>query len=555
MSPVVKQTRTQAVTSSAVEERLLPEQRILIVDNEQSVTSMIADALETLGYLVKVAISGHDAIAIVRSERFDLVLVSDMLPDLDAPELVQRARAVDPDTSAIIMTEGHNAGIESERIAIGSGLVLPKPFGKQELEAIVSQALQKHDITGEGLRLKTLMPLFEVSSALMSEVKLDRLFSLIVDIVKRETKADRVSLMLLDESSQELAIKAAVGLPAEIVKTARSALGQGIAGSVAQSGEAILLNGPVEQAGQDKEQAIASALCVPLKVKGKVIGVLNSSNITVEGSFTKSHLDMMTILAGQAAIAIENARLFEEVEAKQATLEQLLGELLRAQEEERERISTEIHDSVAQLMVSASYHTQSSSALLSQSKFDQARDEADRATKIIGTCVKELRGIVTDLYPPALSELGLLGALQENVEYFRRETGVASRVLSTTLPQQLSPVQEMVIYRVVQEALNNVRKHAQATDAEISLDANAGEITVQIRDNGKGFDVAGMRGTRQQSGRVGLLTMRSRAQMLGGNLKIEARAGGGTTVTLTIPRSTPDNLSRDSQPSVKGGIG
>jgi len=239
----------------------------------------------------------------------------------------------------------------------------------------------------------------------------------------------------------------------------------------------------------------------------------------------------------------------------QATLEQLLGELLRAQEEERERISTEIHDSVAQLMVSASYHTQSSSALLSQSKFDQARDEAERATKIIGTCVKELRGIVTDLFPPALSELGLLGALQENVEYFRRETGVASRVLSTTLPQQLSPVQEMVIYRVVQEALNNVRKHAQATDAEISLDANAGEITVQIRDNGKGFDATGMRGTRQQSGRVGLLTMRSRAQMLGGNLKIEARPGGGTTVTLTIPRSTPDNLSQDSQPSVKGGIG
>jgi len=533
----------------------LPEQRILIVDNEQSVTSMIADALETLGYLVKVAISGHDALAIVQSERFDLVLVSDMLPDLDAPALVQHARAVDPDTTAIIMTERYNTGIESERIAIASGPVLLKPFGKQELEAIVSQALHKHDVSGEGLRLKTLMPLFEVSSALMSEVKLDRLFSLIVDVVKRETKADRVSLMLLDESAQELAIKAAVGLPAEIVKTARSNLGQGIAGSVAQSGEALLLNGPVGPAGQDKEQAVASALCVPLKVKGKVIGVLNSSNVTEEGSFTKSHLDMMTILAGQAAIAIENARLFEEVEAKQATLEQLLGELLRAQEEERERISTEIHDSVAQLMVSASYHTQSSCALLSQSKFDQARDEAERATKIIGTCVKELRGIVTDLYPPALSELGLLGALQENVEYFRRETGVASRVLSTTLPQQLSPVQEMVIYRVVQEALNNVRKHAQATDAEISLDANAGEITVQIRDNGKGFDAAGMSGTRQQSGRVGLLTMRSRAQMLGGNLKIEARPGGGTTVTLTIPRSTPDNLSRDSQPSVKGGIG
>jgi signal transduction histidine kinase len=159
------------------------------------------------------------------------------------------------------------------------------------------------------------------------------------------------------------------------------------------------------------------------------------------------------------------------------------------------------------------------------------------------------------LYPPALSELGLLGALQENVEYFRRETGVACRILSTTLPEQLSPVQEMVIYRVVQEALNNVLKHAQATEAQISLDTDAAEITVQVSDNGKGFDVSGTRRPKSQSGGVGLLNMRSRAQMLGGNLSIKARFGGGTRVILTIPRSTPDNLSRDSQPSVKGGIG
>jgi two-component system sensor histidine kinase DegS len=192
---------------------------------------------------------------------------------------------------------------------------------------------------------------------------------------------------------------------------------------------------------------------------------------------------------------------------------------------------------------------------LAQSKFDRAREEAEYATKIISKCVKELRGIVTELYPPALSELGLLGALQENVEYFRRETGVACRVLSTTLPQQMSPVQEMVIYRVVQEALNNVRKHAQASEVQIGLRTDANEITVEIRDNGKGFDVAGARRSKSQSGGVGLLNMRSRAQMLGGDLKIEARPGAGTRVTLTIPRSSPDNLSRNSQPSVKGGSG
>lgn len=424
---------------------------------------------------------------------------------------------------------------------------------------------ERRDIAGEGLRLRTLLPLFEVSKALMSEVKLDRLFDLIVEVVQRETNADRVSLMLLDGASRELSIEAAVGLPGDVVSTTRAAVGQGIAGSVAQSGQALLLNGILQHEWEEEGQPITSAICVPLKVKGMVIGVLNSSNVTREGNFSESDLDMITILAGQAAIAIENARLFGEIGAKQATLEQLLAELLKAQEEERQRISTEIHDSVAQLMVSASYHTQSSSALLAQSKFDRAREEAELATKIIGRCVKELRGIVTELYPPALSELGLLGALQENVEYFRRETGKACRIVSTDLPPQMSGVQDMVIYRVVQEALNNVRKHARATETEIRLDTDESRITVEIWDNGRGFDAPSPGGARAASGGVGLLTMRSRAQMLGGDLAIETRPEGGTRVVLTIPRSSPDNQSRqenhsrdenqsrENPSSVKGG--
>lgn len=532
----------------------MPEERVLIVDDDRSLLSTAADALRARGYLVVTADSAPDAMATVEREAFDLVIASEKLADLDAATLIQRSRGVNPDSRVIIITEHHDAGTGLERSAVESNLILRKPFDEDELRATVDKALERRDVNSEGLRLRTLMPLFEVSNALMSEVQLERLFSLIVDIVKRETDADRVSLMLLEESSQQLVIEAAVGLPEEVVRSARAELGKGIAGSVAQSGEAVLLNGAVNRSWEEGGQLVASAICVPLKVKGRVIGVLNSSNVMQQGTFAKSDLDMMAILAGQAAIAIENARLFEEVHAKQATLEQLLGELLRAQEEERQRISTEIHDSVAQLMVSASYHTQSSSALLAQSKFEQAREEAEYATRIIGRCVKELRGIVTELYPPALSELGLLGAIQENVEYFRRETGVSCQLSSATLPRQMSPVQEMVIYRVVQEALNNVRKHAQATEVEISLDSDTSEITVEVRDNGKGFDADGVKGRKSRSGGVGLLTMRSRAQMLGGDLKIKGRPGDGTRVVLTMPRSSPDNLSQEDQASIKGGL-
>jgi len=94
----------------------------------------------------------------------------------------------------------------------------------------------------------------------------------------------------------------------------------------------------------------------------------------------------------------------------------------------------------------------------------------------------------------------------------------------------------MVIYRVVQEALNNVRKHSQAIEAQIAMATTEREVTVEIRDNGRGFDITETRGSGLHPGK-GLLTMKSRAQMLGGNLIIEARPGSGTIVLLTIPRT------------------
>ncbi|MBM4445371.1 MAG: GAF domain-containing sensor histidine kinase [Chloroflexi bacterium] len=404
----------------------------------------------------------------------------------------------------------------------------------------------------EDLRLKMLMPLFELSNALMSEVNLERLLALVVEIVSHETRADRVSLMLLDKSGQELAIKAAVGLPSDVVRTAMEKVGRGIAGSVAKSGKPILLNGEVEHKDRVVSGRTSSALCVPLAVGGRVIGVLNSSKTGEENRFTQSDLQLLSILAGQAAIAIENARLFQSVEIQQARLEELLRELLKAQEEERERISAEIHDSVAQWMVSASYHAQSSSALILESKLDEAADELEQATRIIGQSIRELRRIVTDLYPPALTELGLQEALRQNIECFRKETGAQCR-LRGGLTQDLSPVHQIVVYRVVQEALNNVRKHARASEVDINIGFQRGRFRVEIRDDGQGFKVRSALEAGLSEGRMGLLTMKGRAEMLGGSLNIESSEKAGTRVTLTIPVSLAGSARR-GESGVRGGV-
>lgn len=430
---------------------------------------------------------------------------------------------------------GNDADITADPSKMSSGSLLLKSSSHRGLSTTGRKAMKKHALAKEDLRLNALMPLLEVSSALVSEVKLEKLFNLIVEVVSRETRANRVSLMLLDKAAQRLTIGAAVGLPEKIAKSAAERVGHGIAGSVVKTGKPVLLDGVAKYKGRMGRSEISSALCVPLIVRGRVIGVINSSKMSGQDPFTQSDLELLSILASQAAIAIENAMLFQNVEAQQARLEQLLKQLLKAQEEERERISAEIHDSVAQWMVTASYHAQSSSALLLESRLDEARDEIEYATRIIGQSVKEIRRIITDLYPPALTELGLVEALRQNVDYFRKETGIVC-CFQGGLTEELSPVQKIAIYRIVQEALNNVRKHAHATEVEVRLRSCADEVSAEIQDNGRGFDPdSAVGGGGVSSGKMGLLTMKGRAEMLGGDLRIETGRGSGTKVVLTIP--------------------
>ena len=529
-------------------------EKILIVDDNPSVLHLAEDVLIRDGYLVKAVSSKRDALELLEGERFDLLLADSMSAELDGIGLIRRSREITPDISSIAMAERdrNDVSLDSLKREVGNGSVLLKPFGPRELENIVREVLGKRELPDENLRLRMLMPLFELSNVLMSEVNLGKLFDLVVEIVSHETKADRVSLMLLDEAGRDLAIRAAVGLSPEVVMSAVEKVGHGIAGSVAKSGKPILLNGEVQHKERKNSGRTSSALCVPLIVRGKVIGVLNSSKTGEENRFTQSDLQLLSILAGQAAIAIENARLFQSVEIQQARLEELLRELLKAQEEERERISAEIHDSVAQWMVSASYHAQSSSVLITESKLDEACDELERTTRIIGQSIKELRRIVTDLYPPALSELGLPEAVRQNIDCFRRETGAMCR-LHGSFGQKLSPVHEIVIYRVVQEALNNVRKHADASEVDISLRSQKDKFVVEIRDNGIGFDLASALKAGVSAGKMGLQTMKGRAEMLGGSLILESGKGTGTRVVLSVPL-LHSNSVHPEQSRMKGGV-
>lgn len=163
--------------------------------------------------------------------------------------------------------------------------------------------------------LGPLLSLAQVSETLLSEVEIARLYELILEVIGRETGADMVSLMLLNERTQELCVEAALGLPAELVGAATVKVGERIAGRVLEQGKPLLLTDrrPADRTIREamRREELSSALCVPLKIKGRVIGVLNAGKTSPESPFDDRDLELLSILAGQVAIAIENSHVHE----------------------------------------------------------------------------------------------------------------------------------------------------------------------------------------------------------------------------------------------------
>jgi len=521
--------------------------KILVANtNGDSLRRRIRAAIGERYHIVDVP-NTEESIDLARRERFDLIIAEAK----NGFGLMEAVRRSDPAIAVVLIGDRHELDRAVERLRPGPQTLLLEPFTQQELKRAIEDVLERRRLLRDNKRLKALLPLFEISKTLMSEVELGRLFDVILEIVWKETEADCVSLMLLDEAKGELVAKAALN-PSGRLGNGRERVGQGLAGWVAKTATPLMLTEgtkckPHLRRAMAKMGA-SSVLCLPLIVKGRVIGVLKSSK-TKGAPFNSSDLEFLSILCGQVAIAIENAMLFSGVKTQQLRVEQLLKQATLAQEDERQRISLEIHDGAAQWMVAASYRLQAFNRILSKYEDRRAEAELREIKSVIDQSIKELRRVIIDLHPPDLAERGLLGALQQNLENFKKVTGIAYSLQIEGAPFDLTPISEIAVYRVTQEALANVRKHAQATKVDVILRFEGDELRVVVRDNGKGFDPSHVLSNARSAGRVGLLGMRDRVETLGGTIAIDAAKGRGTCISLTIPNSP--SQTRELSPVAK----
>ena len=275
-------------------------------------------------------------------------------------------------------------------------------------------------------------------------------------------------------------------------------------------------------------------LLCPIRSKGKLIGILTVGKKQSDAPYSDEEVDLLITMANEAAVAIENARMLDSLKNEQLRVRQLLTQAVRTQEEERKRISADLHDSVAQWLVAASYRAQTCNELLSGHDNDEAKGELAEMESTITKSLKELRRVVTGLRPPALDELGLNHALRQSLEDLKTD-GVDCQFSEVGTPVRLPSSMEIAVYRMVQEALTNVRKHADATKVNLRLQFQADELLVEIRDNGRGFNLSLTLDSAISVGHMGLLGMRQRAEALGGDITIKTGEGTGTTIILSLP--------------------
>jgi len=218
----------------------------------------------------------------------------------------------------------------------------------------------------------------------------------------------------------------------------------------------------------------------------------------------------------------------------QDNLRYYLQEITRAQEEERKRIARELHDDTAQVLGSLSRQLDN----FVRKRHGLAPNEVLFLKDLQAQLNRGVQGVnrfVQDLRPSLLDDLGLIPALRSLVKGLQESDGISSDLKILGKERRFSPEVELLLFRIVQEALNNIRRHAQASEAQVAIEFAEDRVKVTVADNGQGFSLSGRVDDLPRSGKLGLAGMRERAGLLGGTLEVQSTPGKGTTLTIKVP--------------------
>lgn len=280
-----------------------------------------------------------------------------------------------------------------------------------------------------------------------------------------------------------------------------------------------------------KREGWGSFLGVPIIQKGETRGILSVAMRTPR-LLSGRDVALMNSIAHQLALTTENIRLYNLNRQHQENLRHLSLKVLSAQEEERKRISRELHDATGQALLALKLHLE----LLAEQvppEMTNPREEIAEAHAITTQAIEEIRRLVADLRPLKLDDLGLVPTLRGLVKDFSRKFNINVTLEKVKLLRRLPSDIETVLYRIIQEALTNVAKHAKAKEVSITLERVKDYVEVRVNDDGIGFDTASV--SKRRARRFGLAGIQERVDLMEGKFQVQSRKGRGTEIRVEIP--------------------
>ncbi|HSM56471.1 MAG TPA: GAF domain-containing protein [Candidatus Sulfomarinibacteraceae bacterium] len=275
------------------------------------------------------------------------------------------------------------------------------------------------------------------------------------------------------------------------------------------------------------------ALAVPLLSGDRVVGILTLYNDN--NAYTDRHATLAEALAAQASVAIQNARLFAQVQAGRERLRHLGKQVVSAQEEERQRVSRELHDEAGQALTALKISLEMIKVNWNHQMPQSVYRQLDEAIAMTDQTMEQIRLLAHDLRPPVLDTFGLGASLEGIVRDFGRRTDLEIEFKGAQL-SNLPETATIAFYRFVQEALTNIARHADATKVQVELRDDSDKIMVAVTDNGSGFRVEEKVNVEGPRGGIGLAGMQDRFDLLNGWVEIESAPGQGTRVAAYVPR-------------------
>ena len=383
------------------------------------------------------------------------------------------------------------------------------------------------------LRIKALEGLQEVALVFSSELQLNRLLALILSSAVDVMGATAGSLLLYDPATKELVFQVVQGGGGKALRQKRIQRDEGIAGWVFTHGQPTI----VHDAGIDERHLAridenlrfhtAAIVAAPLIYNRKPTGVIEVINKKTGERFDEDDRDLLMAFAAQAAVVIENARLYQQVVSER-------DRILAVEEQVRRELARELHDGPSQLL----------SAIIMGLKFlkqvivrqpDRVGAEIAELERLSTDALHQVRNTLFDLRPVALEAQGLCAALRIYVERQQETKGLRLHLDIEHLTVRFAPRVEAALFSIIQEAVGNARKHAEAKNIWITAQQTGETVTLSVRDDGRGFDLLQVQEAYAQRGNLGLLSMKERSEMARVKLTIDSKPGEGTTVALALP--------------------